>query len=145
MTLVMSAAEREAFLAETHVGVLSVADGPGRAPLALPVWYVYEPGGEIAFITGRDSRKMALVRAAGRVSLVAQEAAPPYYRYASVEGPVVSIQDPARQEDRRAMAERYLGAEDGAKYLESTRDGQDSMVMVRVRPERWYTRDYRKQ
>ena len=143
MTLVMSAAERESFLAETHVGVLSVADGPDRAPLSLPVWYEYEPGGEIAFITGRDSRKMALVRAAGRVSLVAQEEALPY-RYVSVEGPVVSIEEPVRQEDRRTMAERYLGAEDGARYLESTRDVQDSMAMVRVRPERWYTRDYRK-
>ncbi|MEU8800255.1 pyridoxamine 5'-phosphate oxidase family protein [Spirillospora sp. NPDC048819] len=144
MTLAMSASEREAFLAEAHVGILSVADGTDRAPLALPVWYLYEPGGEVAFITGRDSRKMALVRQAGRVSLVAQESAPPY-RYASVEGPVVSIEDPAKQDDRRTMAERYLGAEGGAQYLESTKAVADTMVMVRVRPERWYTRDYRKQ
>jgi PPOX class probable F420-dependent enzyme len=144
MVLAMSADEREAFLAGALVGVLSVADGPERGPLALPVWYSYEPGGEIAFITGRDSRKMELIRKAGRVSLVVQEAAPPY-RYASVEGPVVSVEDPARQEDRRAMAERYLGPEGGAEYLEATKDVAHTMVMVRVRPERWYTRDYRKQ
>jgi PPOX class probable F420-dependent enzyme len=144
MTLAMSAAEREAFLADVHVGVLSVAGGADRAPLALPVWYLYEPGGEIAFITGRDSRKMALVREAGRVSLVVQDPTPPY-RYASVEGSVVSIEDPARQEDRRTLAERYLGVEGGAQYLESTKDVADTMVMFRVRPERWYTRDYRKQ
>ncbi|MEO3823181.1 pyridoxamine 5'-phosphate oxidase family protein [Actinomadura sp. B10D3] len=145
MPLTMTAAEREAFLAGTHVAILSVADEPGRAPLALPVWYAYEPGGEITFITGRDSRKMALIRAAGRVSLVVQDAAPPFYRYASVEGPVVGFEDPARQEDRRALAERYLGVEDGAKYLESTMDVADMMVLTRVRPERWYTRDYTKQ
>lgn len=144
MSLAMSAAEREAFLAGPHVGILSVADDAGRAPLAMPVWYAYEPGGEITFITGRDSRKMALVRAAGRVSLVAQEAALPY-RYVSVEGPVVGFEDPARPEDRRAMAERYLGAEGGAEYLEATKDAADTMVLTRVRPERWYTRDYTKQ
>ncbi|MER7546388.1 pyridoxamine 5'-phosphate oxidase family protein [Spirillospora sp. NPDC127506] len=144
MSLTMSAAEREAFLAGPHVGILSVADDAGRAPLAMPVWYAYEPGGEITFITGRDSRKMALIRAAGRVSLVAQEAALPY-RYVSVEGPVVGFEDPARPEDRRAMAERYLGAEGGAEYLEATKDAADTMVLTRVRPERWYTRDYTKQ
>jgi PPOX class probable F420-dependent enzyme len=144
MTLVMSSAEREAFLADVHVGVLSVAGGAGRAPLALPVWYLYEPGGEIALVTGRDSRKMELVRQAGRVSLVVQDPAPPY-RYASVEGPVVSIEAPARPEDRRTLAERYLGVDGGAQYLESTQDVADTMVMVRVRPELWYTRDYRKQ
>lgn len=144
MTLAMSSAEREAFLADAHVGILSVAGGADRAPLALPVWYLYEPGGEISFVTGRDSRKMELIRQAGRVSLVVQDPAPPY-RYASVEGPVVSTEDPAKQEDRRTLAERYLGVEGGAQYLESTRDIADTMVMVRVRPERWYTRDYRKQ
>ncbi|MFB4320246.1 pyridoxamine 5'-phosphate oxidase family protein [Actinomadura sp. 21ATH] len=144
MTLVMSVEEREAFLAGAHVGVLSVADEGGRAPLALPVWYLYEPGGDIAFITARDSRKMELIRKAGRVSLVAQDEEPPYYRYASVEGPVVEVQDPARPEDGRTLAERYLSAEDAARYLADTRGARDTMVTVRVRPERWYTRDYTK-
>lgn len=143
MTLTMSPAEREAFLAGPHVGVLSVADEAGRAPLAIPVWYGYAPGGEITFITGRDSRKLALVRAAGRVSMVAQEATLPY-RYAAVEGPVVGMEDPARPEDRRAMAERYLSPEDADRYLAATEDVAGTMVLVRVRPEHWYTRDYGK-
>lgn len=143
MTLAMSAAEREAFLAGVHVGVLSVAEEADRAPLAIPVWYLYEPGGDIAFITARDSRKMELVRKTGRVSLVAQDGEPPY-RYASVEGPIVAVEDPARPEDRRTMAERYIGPEGAAQYLEATKDVADTMVMVRVRPERWYTRDYTK-
>jgi nitroimidazol reductase NimA-like FMN-containing flavoprotein (pyridoxamine 5'-phosphate oxidase superfamily) len=41
----MSAGEREAFLAEVHVGVLAVEGGPGRGPLVTPVWYSYRPGG----------------------------------------------------------------------------------------------------
>ncbi|GIH78138.1 pyridoxamine 5'-phosphate oxidase family protein [Planobispora longispora] len=141
MTLVMSVAEREAFLAGVHVGVLSVADEAGRAPLAVPVWYLYEPGGDIAFITARDSRKLELVRKAGRVSLVAQDEGLPY-RYVSVEGPVVAVQDPAPPEEGRTMAERYLGPELAVRYLKATKDERGTMVLVRVRPERWYTRDY---
>lgn len=49
MSFAMSAGEREQFLAGLHVGVLSVAvNGAGeaagsRAPLAVPVWYDYQP------------------------------------------------------------------------------------------------------
>ena len=48
--LKMTETEREAFLAGLHVGVLGVerADGP---PLVLPVWYSYEPGGEVVILT----------------------------------------------------------------------------------------------
>jgi general stress protein 26 len=105
MTLTMSATEREAFLAGLHVGVLSVADEAGRAPLAIPVWYLYEPGGDIAFITGRDSPKMDLVRKASRVSLVAQDEELPY-RYVSVEGRWWG----SRTRSRRRTVERWPSA-----------------------------------
>ena len=61
MSLAMSRAEREAFLAETHVAVVSVAQ-PGRGPLAVPVWYRYEPGGDVRFVTGGRSKKAELIR-----------------------------------------------------------------------------------
>jgi nitroimidazol reductase NimA-like FMN-containing flavoprotein (pyridoxamine 5'-phosphate oxidase superfamily) len=51
----MSVAEREEFLAQVHVGVLAVPAG-GRAPLVMPVWYSYQPGGEVSVITGRDAQ-----------------------------------------------------------------------------------------
>jgi len=41
----MSQAEREEFLAGVHVGVLSVASGDGRGPLAIPVWYIRPSAG----------------------------------------------------------------------------------------------------
>ncbi len=50
--------EREVFLAAARVGVLVVASS-GEPPLALPMWYDYEPGGLISFITARDSSKAA--------------------------------------------------------------------------------------
>ena len=42
----MTLDEREQFLADVHVGVVAV-ERPGRAPLAVPIWYGYEPGGEV--------------------------------------------------------------------------------------------------
>ena len=86
----MTIEEREAFLAEAHLGVISVADDPGRAPLAVPIWYAYQPREDVGFITARDSRKAELIRKAGRVSLCAQTAD---YRYVSVEGPVACRAD----------------------------------------------------
>ena len=40
MSLAMSRAEREAFLAALHVGVISISES-GRGPLTVPIWYAY--------------------------------------------------------------------------------------------------------
>ena len=39
MSLAMTPAEPEAFLAEAHVAVVTVADDDGRGPLAIRLWY----------------------------------------------------------------------------------------------------------
>ena len=72
MSLTMTPAEREAFLAEVHVAVVTVADDDGRGPLAIPLWYDYQPGGEIILVTDGNSRKTQLIRKAGRVTVCAQ-------------------------------------------------------------------------
>jgi len=71
----MSASEREAFLAEVHIGILSVEE-PGRGPLALPIWYEYRDG-VVEFGTDRDSHKARLLLAAGRATLAVQDETPP--------------------------------------------------------------------
>ena len=43
MSLAMSTAEREAFLADVHVAVISIPE-PGRGGLVIPIWYDYAPG-----------------------------------------------------------------------------------------------------
>ena len=53
----MSVDEREAFLANVYIGVLSIPCKEGAAPLTEPVWYDYEPGGEVWLITGSQSLK----------------------------------------------------------------------------------------
>jgi hypothetical protein len=143
MDLRMSSSEREAFLAGVHVGVISIAE-PGRGPLAAPIWYGYEPGGELWLVTERGSRKGRLLREGGRVSLVAQSEAPPY-RYVSVEGPIVSIRPSDVDRDERPLARRYLGPELGDRYIEANAGASGGNVLVRVRPERWLSADYSKE
>ena len=45
MWVLMSAAEREEFLAGVHIGVLSAAAGTAGRTLAVPVWYSYPSPG----------------------------------------------------------------------------------------------------
>jgi PPOX class probable F420-dependent enzyme len=134
--LTMSKGTREAFLADVHVGVFCVARDDS-APLASPVWYLYEPGGDIRVIVGRESQKADLVRAAGVASFCAQAEAVPY-RFVTVEGPAV-IEECA-PELRFEMAARYLGDELAKDYVAAT-SGHDSVV-VRITPQRWRTNDY---
>jgi nitroimidazol reductase NimA-like FMN-containing flavoprotein (pyridoxamine 5'-phosphate oxidase superfamily) len=141
MSLAMTRAEREAFLAETRVGVISVAEA-GRGPLTVPLWYSYEPGGVVRFVTGGTSTKLRLVRAAGRLSLCVQTETPPY-RYVSVEGPAI-IGTPDFERDIRAMANRYLGETLGKWYLETTASQHAGSVLVTLTPQRWHTVDYGK-
>jgi nitroimidazol reductase NimA-like FMN-containing flavoprotein (pyridoxamine 5'-phosphate oxidase superfamily) len=141
MSLAMTKEEREAFLADVRVGVISVAED-GHGPLTVPIWYFYDPGGEVRIITARGSRKGKLLERAGRFSLCAQTEMPPY-KYVSVEGPIVAVEVADLERDRRPLARRYLGAERGDRYIESTRDVVGN-VLIRMRPERWLTVDYAK-
>lgn len=142
MTLTMSAAEREDFLAGLHVAVLSV-DDPGWGPLAVPVWYSYVPGGTVNIITGGQTVKARLLRAAGRLSLCVQNESMPY-RYVSVEGPITAMDETVSADERRALAQRYLGAEGGDLYVASTSEQAAGSVAFRMSPERWRTSDYGK-
>jgi nitroimidazol reductase NimA-like FMN-containing flavoprotein (pyridoxamine 5'-phosphate oxidase superfamily) len=141
MDLTMTESERQAFLAALHVGVISIerADGP---PLAVPIWYQYEPGGHLWVLTGTDSLKGKLLHAAGRFSLCAQAEEPPFYAYVSVEGPIESVEPADLETDSRPMAHRYFGAELGDLYIESQAD--EGSTKWSMRPERWFSVDYAK-
>jgi nitroimidazol reductase NimA-like FMN-containing flavoprotein (pyridoxamine 5'-phosphate oxidase superfamily) len=140
----MTRTEREVFLADVHVGVLAIPE-TGRGPLSAPIWYGYEPGGEIWLVTGRDSRKGRLLAKGVRVGFVVQSEEAPY-RYVSIEGPVVSVAPSPGDAEERELAHRYLGPEAGDAYVASTaaRRETEPNVLVRIRPERWLSVDYRK-
>ena len=139
MNPTMSRADREAFLAGTHVGVLAVAE-TGRGPLAVPVWYRYAPGDVVRITIPRGSRKTPLLRAAGRASLCVQTETVPY-QYVSVEGPV-EVLDAEVEGDQREMAIRYLGDKLGGRYLTATAADRRNEVLVLLRPKRWWSVDF---
>jgi uncharacterized protein len=140
MSWTMTAEEREAFLADLHVGVLSVAAGEAQPPVTAPVWYTYDPGGLVSIITARESVKARLLRAEGQASLCVQTETPPY-AYVSVEGRVVEMED-VDPDERLAQARRYLGREGGDWYIAANRDVDN--LTIRIAPERWRTVDYGK-
>ena len=135
----MTEMEKQQFLADLHVGVLSLNDDT-KGPLTAPIWYDYEPGGELWFIISPNSLKGKLLEMGVRLSLVAQSEKPPY-KYVSIEGPVVSI-DESNEADLLAMAVRYLGEDGGKQYAENS-NASDGII-VRVKPERWLSVDYGK-
>ena len=140
MSHAMTTTEREAFLADVHVGILGLTHDV--TALAVPIWYSYEPGGDIWVITGAESIKGRALEATRRFSLCAQDETAPY-KYVTVTGEVFSV-EPCPLESNRAMAHRYLGAEFGDLYVEANASRNDENRIYRLRPDRWYTVDYAK-
>lgn len=135
----LTEAERQQFLADKHIAVLSVAADDGRPPASVPIWYDYTPGGDIRVNTGAGKRKAKLIEQAGAVTLVVQREELPY-QYVIVEGTVIDAATPAPLEQREAIAIRYLGAEGGRAFA-ANMDGAAS-VLFTIRPDRWLTADF---
>ena len=143
MSLSMTKAEREAFLADVHVAVVSIPE-PGAAPVTAPIWYRYQPGGQIEFITDRDSRKGRQLAVGAPLALCAQTETPPY-KYVTVEGVVTALDPVDVARDLVPISRRYLGAERGDAYAKAMAPDMGGAMLVRVRPERWRTVDYTKE
>ena len=134
--LSMSRTERDTFLAELHVGVLSVerSDGP---PLVSPIWYRYVPGGIVEFNTESGAEKVRLMEACGRASLCVQR---------EESHPLTSRWRERCRSDRPPttcsveIATRYLGPDAARAYLEVS---QDDLNVV-LSPQRWRTVDFAK-
>ncbi|MFD8467957.1 pyridoxamine 5'-phosphate oxidase family protein [Streptomyces cyaneofuscatus] len=132
--------EREQFLAEPHVAALAVdAADEARAPLTVPIWYQYAPGGDLSIMTGRDSRKGRLIAGAGRFSLMVDRVEPTV-RYVSVEGPVVATL-PATREQLVEISSRYLPAEKVDGYVDFAWREHGDQVVIHMRPQRWLSSD----
>lgn len=148
MPYAMTTAEREAFLREPRVAVLAVPR-EGRGPLSSPVWYDYEPGGSLWFLTQTTSQKGRLLVERPRVSLTMQTETSPY-AYVSIEGPVISIEPYDFEADLLPMAVRYRGAEAGRAYVDNAkaapreRPASETCIKVWVQAEQWLTVDYAK-
>ncbi len=139
MSLAMTQADREQFMADLHVGVVSM-NRKSAGPLSAPIWYIYEDG-VVWFTTGENSQKGKLMTLGERIAMVAQTEAPPY-RYVSVEGPIVAREAADRERDIRPMAIRYLGEKQGNAYTDAS--SGEGNVLIKMQPEKWLTVDYSK-
>lgn len=140
----MTRTEREAFLADLHVGLLAINSGEG-APLVTPVWYAYTPGGEVRIVISKDGEKGRAVSEGKMVSLCTQAERPPY-KYVTVEGAVtLGVVDYER--DILGIAERYLGKAGAIAYTSGTprEDAIAGSYLLSFTPAKWRTVDYSKQ
>ncbi|MCD0450939.1 pyridoxamine 5'-phosphate oxidase family protein [Actinocorallia sp. API 0066] len=134
----LSQKERESFFAEPHIAALSVVE-EGRAPLSVPVWYQYAPGGDVWILTGKDSRKARAIAENGRFTLMIDRV-DPTIRYVSVEGPVVETRD-GTHDDLTEMSARYLPPDKVGPYVETAEREHGPEVVIRMRPEHWLSSD----
>ena len=140
----LTVAEREAFLSDVRIGVLSVAsDRSDRAPISAPVWYDYSPETGVTIIMDAKSRKGVALEAAQRFVLVVQSEAVPY-RYVTVEGPLSDVRRPDTEKDLLPLAVRYLGEEGGRAYAKAWEEAgaADTDLVYVMKPTHWNTADF---
>jgi uncharacterized protein len=136
--------EREAFLAEPRIAVLSLPSDDERPPLAFPVWYGYRPGGQITYYTHRTepkSRKLRLLHEGSVASLCVQREELPY-KYVTVEGTVVAEDEAPSVEQMLAIVRRYLPDADAQGYVIGEMASGVKLVLFTIRPDRWAGFDF---
>lgn len=136
--------EREAFLAEPRIAVMSLPSDDERPPLTFPVWYAYQPGGQITYCTHRTepkSRKLRLTHEGSVLSLCVQRETLPY-KYVTVEGTVVEETEAPTAAQRLAIINRYLSESDAQAYLSREIESGVALVLFTIRPDRWAGLDF---
>jgi hypothetical protein len=116
--------EQRKFAAEVNVAVLATVDGKGRAH-ATPIWYMLD-GDEIVMSVGRGGQKHRNVERNPEVTLVIDSRKVPYF--ALMVAGKIEIGPAPTEEERLALATRYLGEDVGKRYVEMTA-GNDSVSL----------------
>jgi nitroimidazol reductase NimA-like FMN-containing flavoprotein (pyridoxamine 5'-phosphate oxidase superfamily) len=144
MPRALTVQEQAAFLAERHVAVLSLPSEDERPPLAFPIWYGYQPGGQITYYTHRTepkSRKLRLLHQGSRVSLCVQREELPY-KYVTVEGTVIGESDAPTAAQRLDILNRYFSAAEAQAYLSREIESGVALALFTIRPDRWAGVDF---
>ena len=127
----MDQPERDAFLAQPQVAVLSTLSKDGRIH-SVPLWYLYADG-VFRVTTARGSAKHRNVERAGRASICIDQR-DGAYRYVTAEGPV-TVSDPVTFNERLAIYTHYRGDEEARRIV--GKGGHEKMVTLVLTPERW--------
>jgi hypothetical protein len=113
--------------------------------LTVPVWYGYEPGGNLTFFTGtqgRKARKTRLIEQAGVLSLLVQREEFPY-KYVTVECTVVQEDRPPSAEQMLTIVRRYLPEEAAQRFVKADLERPGTaLVLFTIRLDRWLTDDF---
>jgi PPOX class probable F420-dependent enzyme len=128
----MTPEERDTYLAQPRNAVLATTSPDGRIH-AVPIWFRYV-GGAFLIITERGSVKHRNAARAGRAAICVDDGK---FAYVSAEGPV-DVQDPVSYEDRLALHSLYRGAQAAKQIVDQ--GGHERMVILQLRPDRWFDR-----
>ncbi len=109
------------FLKQTQICVLATT-GPGRAPHAIPMWYLYRDG-KIVITTSGTSQKSKNVARTGKAMVVVDKREPPYYAV-MIKGDA-EIGPGLNRDEEYEVALRYLG-EDGVRLFMQAYDAGES-------------------
>jgi PPOX class probable F420-dependent enzyme len=115
-----------------YIATLATVRADG-SPHTAPVWYVYEDGA-FHVLTERASQKARNIQRDPRVELCIDDRERAPYHTVIVRGRA-TIEPYPGDAWRLALAVRYLGAERGQRYVESTAISADGEVLVRIEPE----------
>jgi hypothetical protein len=141
MSVALTPAEREAFLARPHTAVVTFILEDGRS-MGVPVWISWT--GEVFRFQSPDaSLKSASFRRLGRASVCLHEDTTGSVKYVTGEGPVTEIPFDF-QRDIADLADRYLG-DRGPAFADvfAARD-LSGFSTFELAPESWWSRDYAK-
>jgi hypothetical protein len=129
----MTPDETRAFLlAGTRTAAAATVRADGR-PHVVPVWFLLD-GDDLVFTAGDDTVKTANLRRDGRISLLVDDATPPF-AFVQIDG-VATVADDRAAVRRwaEAIGGRYMGADRAAEFGE--RNGVPNEMLIRVRPTR---------
>ena len=121
------------FLAEPNICVLATT-GPGDAPHAMPMWYLYADG-DILFSCSRKTQKVRNIERTGQATVVIDRRDPPYYAV-MVKGSA-TIEPAFSREQEFAMASHYYGEDKARRYMADLDYDVSEGVSIRVRPKRF--------
>ena len=119
--------DREAFLQQANIAVLSTVDAQ-RRPHAAPVWYLYD-NGVFTISTGSGSQKHKNISANPNICLTIDKRDLPYYAV-MVHGRA-EIGASLSDDDRLRLAVRYLGDRIGRAYVEHTQGENSISILLR--------------
>lgn len=131
----MTEEEREAFLSETRLGILTMLNEQGAA-LAVPVWFEWD-GSAVRMFSFKRAPKVRRLRATPRASLLVVNHVGEPEAWVAFDGDV-AISDEGAMALAERLAPRYWDLEDAgqARELESWREHASRFCLLTLTPGR---------